>query len=49
MNKFKYLVELEVEVEAYDQSDARDILEDVFGLGEDCGVTIKTAKFDESD
>lgn len=49
MEKFLYLVELKVEVEAYDAADALALLEDTFGLGEDCGVTIKSAKFDESD
>lgn len=49
MKTFKYLVELEVEVDAFDSTDARELLEDCFGLGEDCGVTIKTAKFDESE
>jgi len=49
MEKFSYLVELKVEVEAYDEADAREMLEDAFGLGDDCGVTIKSATFDESD
>ena len=49
MNKFKYLVELEVEVEAFDDGDARELLEDCFGLGEDCGVTIKSATFDATE
>ena len=49
MDIFKFLVELEVEVEAYDASDAHEMVEDAFGLGEDCGVTIKTVKIDESD
>ena len=47
MKTFRYLVELEVEVEAFDENDAREALEDAFGLGEDCGVTIKSVKFNE--
>lgn len=46
MNTFEYVVELKVKVEAYDESDARELLEDAFGLGEDCGVTIESALFD---
>lgn len=49
MEKFTYLVELQVEVDAYDSSDAREMVEDAFGLGDDCGVTIKSVKIDESD
>jgi hypothetical protein len=45
MNEFKFVVELEVTVDAFDESDARELLDDAFGLGEDCGVTIESAKF----
>ena len=48
MNTFEYEVVLKVKVEAYDESDAKDLLEDAFGLGEDCGVTIESATFNES-
>lgn len=48
MNTYEYTVELKVKVEAYDESDAKDLLEDAFGLGEDCGVTIESATFHEA-
>lgn len=37
-----YTVEILIraEVEAYDESDAKDIVYDIFGPGEDCGVNI---------
>lgn len=47
MNTFEFAVELKVKVEAYDEADALDLLEDTFGLGEDCGVTIESRTFDE--
>jgi len=40
MNRFKYKVTLEVEVEAFDSTDALDAIQDVFGLGEQNGVEI---------
>lgn len=45
MNTYEYVVELKVSVEAFDESDAKDLLEDAFGLGEDCGVTIESVSF----
>lgn len=40
MNRYRYAVVLQVEVEAYDERDAEDLLKDIFGPGDDCGVTI---------
>lgn len=40
MKKFRYILAIEVEVEAFDEHDARDIVDDTFGPGEDCGVNI---------
>jgi hypothetical protein len=40
MNKYKFILAIEVEVEAFDEHDARDIVDDTFGPGEDCGVTV---------
>jgi hypothetical protein len=40
MDKYLYTIRLEVEVEAYDESDAQEIIEDTFGVGEDGGVDI---------
>jgi hypothetical protein len=49
MNEYKYLVVLNVKVKAFDEKDARDLVEDTFGLGEDCGVTIESKRVHESE
>ena len=41
MNKYRFILAVEVEVEAFDEADAKDIINDNFGPGEDCGVEIK--------
>lgn len=40
MKKYEYRVILKVEVEAFDESDAWEALQDTFGVGEQNGVTI---------
>jgi hypothetical protein len=40
MNKYRYSVNLVVEVEAFDPIDAEDAVRDAFGLGDQCGVEI---------
>lgn len=40
MNKYKFSVELVVEVEAFDPFDAEESVRDVFGLGDNCGVEV---------
>lgn len=40
MKQFRYIVMLQVEVEAYNADDAKEILEDTFSEGEEVGVTI---------
>lgn len=40
MNTYKFVLSVEVEVEAYDEHDAEDIVNDTFGPGEDCGVEV---------
>ena len=40
MNTYMVSVMLQVEVEAFDESDARDAVEDCFGEGEFCGLTV---------
>lgn len=47
-NKFKFLLTVEVVVEAFDEADAKDIINDNFGPGEDCGVEIKTLAIKET-
>jgi hypothetical protein len=40
METFKYRVVLDVEVEAFDDSDAFDAIMDEFGVGEQPGLTV---------
>lgn len=41
MNTYRFVLAVEVEVEAFDEDDAKDLINDNFGPGDDCGVTIK--------
>lgn len=41
METFRFVLAVEVEVEAFDETDARELINDNFGPGEDCGVEIK--------
>lgn len=45
METYKFVVTLEVEVQAYNPMDATEMVEDCFGLGEDCGVEITDVMF----
>lgn len=47
MKTFKYQVTLEVEVDAFDESDAWDAVQDAFGLGENYGIRIVDCEYDE--
>lgn len=47
MNKFKYQVKLTVVVEAFDESDAWEALQDAFGVGEELGVTVTNCEYRE--
>lgn len=47
MNTYKYKVTLEVEVEAFDDSDAWEMLQDAFGVGENVGVTVVDCEYKE--
>jgi hypothetical protein len=40
MDKYKFQVVLDVEVEAFDENDAEDVLRDIFGPGDDCGAMV---------
>lgn len=44
MDTFKFVVELEVNVDAFEEVDAIEMIRDSFGLGEDCGVEIVSLK-----
>ena len=47
MNKYKLQIVLDVEIEAFDKDDAKDVAEDVFGPGNDCGVEILSMSIKE--
>lgn len=47
MEKFNYTVKLEVEVEAFDDSDAWDALQDAFGIGETGAVYVTDCEYKE--
>ena len=44
MEDFEYVLTIHVKVRAYDESDAKDIVNEMFGPGEDCGVDITDLK-----
>lgn len=47
MNKYKYEVKLIVEVEAFDESDAWDAVQDAYGVGNDFGLTVTDCEYRE--
>lgn len=47
MNTYEYEVILQVRVDAFDESDAWDAVQDVFGVGEELGVTITDCEYKE--
>lgn len=47
MDRFKYTVRLTVEVEAFDDSDAWDAIQDAFGVGNTGAVTVTECQYKE--
>lgn len=47
MDKFKYTVRLVVEVEAFDESDAWDAVQDAFGVGDTGAVSVTECVYKE--
>lgn len=47
MEQYKYSVKLTVEVEAFDEGDAWDALQDAFGIGETGAVTVTNCEYKE--
>lgn len=47
METFRYKVVLEIEVDAFDDSDAWEAIEDEFGVGEQMGVRITSCEYKE--
>ena len=48
MNTYKYKVILQVEVEAFDESDAWDAVQDAFGIGDQAGVVVTDCNYEQS-
>jgi hypothetical protein len=47
MQTYTYTIKLEVEVEAFDESDAWDAVQDAFGVGEEMGVKVTDCEYRE--
>jgi len=47
MKKYVYTIKLEVEVEAFDDSDAWDAVQDAFGVGATGAVTVTDCEYRE--
>lgn len=47
MNKYTWTVKLEVEVEAFDESDAWDAVQEAFGVGETGAVNVTACEYRE--
>lgn len=47
MNTYKYKVELVVEVEAFDESDAWDAVQETYGVGQDMGIRVVDCEYKE--
>jgi len=48
MNTYKYKVILQVEVEAFDESDAWDAVQDAFGIGDQAGVVVTDCNYEQA-
>lgn len=47
MNTYRYKVSLVVEIEAFDESDAWDAIQDNYGVGSESGLTITDCEYKE--
>jgi len=47
MNVYRYSVVLDVEVDAFDQGDAWEAVQDAFGIGEQLGVRVVDCEYTE--
>lgn len=48
MDTFQYEIKLKVEVEAFDESDAWDAVQEAFGIGETGAVTVTDCEYKEA-
>jgi hypothetical protein len=47
MQTYEYTVKLTVQIDAWDESDAWDALQDAFGIGDQTGVTVTDCEYKE--
>lgn len=47
MDKFRYTVKLEIEIEAFDESDAWDAVQEAFGVGHTGAVVVTACEYRE--
>lgn len=47
MNTYRYTVTLEVEVDSFDEGDAWEMLQDAFGVGENCGTNVIECEYEK--
>lgn len=47
MEKYVYQIKMEVEVEAFDESDAWEAIEETFGIGNTGAVTVTQCEYKE--
>lgn len=48
MNTYKYTVTLKVEVDAFDDSDAWEAVQDALGIGDSMGVNVLACDYEET-
>ena len=48
MNTYTYKVSLTVTVDAFDESDAWDAVQDAFGVGDQAGVVVTDCNYEET-
>lgn len=46
MNTYRYVLSVEVEVDAFSEEDAEDAIEEMFGPGNDCGIEVKNLRIE---
>lgn len=49
MNTYEYTLRIKVRVDAYSEDDAEDLIDDIFGVGNDCGADVTELKVEGVD
>lgn len=47
METYEYVIKMKVSVEAFDEADAWDAVQDAFGVGEELGITVTDCEYRE--